>query len=259
MNTTVAKKGVGKLFSATKSTLSVLSNGISKAKKEYASNHEYSVLLELNQKGFSPADLLYQAFQRFYFLYLAGYKHELIAAAQTAGQRLTDSDKSSVPLDVVSLMGNSVYNESKKYGDFEKGKFTQSMQDILTKSRAVRNNYDRDTIAHDMYYAVLFTVENYGTHWQSLEKAFRDSTSQIIGTAVPGPDRKTDPREKAAKAMYLLASEIKLCCAEAESKRRKALKEAEDLLRKESENTMKLNPVAGGPLQITDSSSIRRK
>ena len=81
MNTTVAMKGVGRLFSATKNGISVISNGINKAKKEYASNHEYSVLLELSQKGFSPFDLLYQALQRFYFLYLAGYKNELIVAA----------------------------------------------------------------------------------------------------------------------------------------------------------------------------------
>lgn len=259
MNTAVAMKGVGRLFSATKNGISVLSNGINKAKKEYASNHEYSVLLELSQKGFSPSDLLYQALQRFYFLYLAGYKHELIAAAQMAGQRLTDREKSSVPLDVVSLLGNSVCNECKKYGDFEKGKFSQSMQDFLTKSRAGKDHYDRDSIVHDIYYAVLFTVENYGTHWQSLEKAFRDSASQIIGTAVHGTDHKIDPREKAAKAMYLFASEIKLCSNEAEGKRRKALKDAEDLLRKESEKSMKLNPVSSGPLQITDASAIQRR
>lgn len=248
MNTSIAKKGVGMLFSATKNSFSVISGGISKAKKEYASKHEHSVMLELNQKGLSASDLLYQAFQRFYFLYLAGYKHELIAAAQMAGQRLTDSEKSSVPLDVASLLGNAVCNECKKYGDFEKGKFSQNMQDILTKSRAVRDHYDRDSIVHDIYYAVLFTVENYGTHWQSLEKAFSDSTSQIIETAVHGTDRKVDPRVTAAKAMYLLAAEIKLCSNEAESKRGKALKEAEDLLRKEREKAMKLNPVSGGPL-----------
>ena len=74
-------KGVGRLFSATKNGISVISNRINKSKKEYASNHEYSVLLELSQNGFSPSDLLYQALQRFYFLYLAGYKNELIFAA----------------------------------------------------------------------------------------------------------------------------------------------------------------------------------
>ena len=60
MNTIVAMKGVGRFFFANKNGISVLSNGINKAKKEYAGNHEYSVLLELSQKGFSPSDLLYQ-------------------------------------------------------------------------------------------------------------------------------------------------------------------------------------------------------
>ena len=93
------------------------------------------------------------------------------------------------------------------------------MHDFLTKSRAGKDHYDRDSIVHDIYYAVLFTVENYGTQWKSLEKAFRDSASQIIRTVVHGTDRKIDPREKAAKAMYLFASEIKLCSNEAEGKR----------------------------------------
>ena len=128
------------------------------------------------------------------------------------------------------------------------------MHDFLTKSRVGKEHYDRDSIVHDIYYAVLFTVYNYGTHWEYLEKAFRDSASQIIGTVVHGTDRKIDLGEKAAKAMYLFASEIKLCSNEAEGKRRKALKDAEDLLRKESEKSMKLNPVSSGPLQIIDAS-----
>ena len=176
-----------------------------------------------------------------------------------AGQCLIDRENSSVPLDVVSLLGNSVCNECKKYGDFEKGKSSQSMQYFLTKLRAGKDHYDRDSIVHDIYYVVLFTLENYGTQWKSLEKAFRDSASQIIGTIVHGNDHKIDPREKAAKAMYLFASEIKLCSNEAEGKRRKALKDAEDLLRKESEKSMKLNPVSSGPLQITDASAIQRR
>ena len=55
-----------------------------------------------------------------------------------------------------------------------------------------------------------------------------------------GTDHKIYPREKAAKAMYLFASEINLFSNEVEGKRRKALKDAEDLLRKESEKSMKL-------------------
>ena len=81
-----------------------------------------------------------------------------------AGQHLTDREKSSVPLDVVLLLGNSVCNECKKYGDFEKGKFSQSMQDFLTKSRAGKDHYDRDSIVHYIYYALQFTIANHGMH-----------------------------------------------------------------------------------------------
>ncbi|KAH9304119.1 hypothetical protein KI387_008523 [Taxus chinensis] len=255
MNAAAAKKGVGFL----KSGISVLSSGFNKAKKEYANNHEASVLAELRQKGFSPSDLLFQAFQRLYFLYLAGYKHELVAAAQMAGKRLTDSEKSTAPLDVVALLGNAVGNECKKYGDFEKGKFYQSMQDILNKSRVSKEHHDRDSIVHDIYYAVLFTVENYGSHWQSLEKTFRDSASQVIAAAVHATDRKNDPREKAAKAMYLFSAEIKACSSEAEIRRQKALKEAEDLLRKEREKQMKLVPIPTVPSQISEERTLQRR
>eukprot|EP01018_Ginkgo_biloba_P007279 Gb_20811 [translate_table: standard] len=240
MNTAVAKKGVGMLFTATKSGISAISSGFTKVKKEYAGSHETAVLMELKQKGISPPVLLYQAFQRLYFLYLAGYKHELVAAAQMAGKRLTDSERSSVPLDVVSLLANSISNECAKYGDFSKGKFYQSMQDIVTKSRTVKDHYDRDSIVHDIYYAVLLAVENYGTHWQALEKAFREGASQVIGTAVHITEPKIDPREKAAKAMYLVAEEIRACSTEAEMKKQKVLKAAEDLLRKEREKQLKL-------------------
>ncbi|GLJ28675.1 hypothetical protein SUGI_0565010 [Cryptomeria japonica] len=255
MSAAAAKKGVGLL----KSSFAVLSSGFNKAKKEYASSHEVSVLAELRQKGLSPSDLIFQALQRLYFLYLAGYKHELVAASQLAGKRLTDSEKSTAPLDVVSLLGNSVSNECKKYGDFEKGKFYQSMQDILNKSRVSKDHFDRDSIAHDIYYAVLFTVENYGSHWQSLEKTFRDSASQVIAAAVHVTDRKSDPREKAAKAMYIFAEEIKTCSSEAEIRRQKAVKEAEELLKKEREKQMNIVPVPTAPSQMSDERTMRQR
>eukprot|EP00249_Psilotum_nudum_P014528 c24865_g1_i4 orf=293-577(-) len=83
-----AKKGVGMLVNATKSGISVLSTGVSKARKGYAVKHENSVLAELKNKGLSPADNLFEALQKVYCLYMAGYKHEVAAAAQQAGKRL---------------------------------------------------------------------------------------------------------------------------------------------------------------------------
>lgn len=239
MNAAAAKKGVGLLFNATKSGLSSLSSGINKSKKAYASKHEADVLTELKNSGVSPSELIFKVFQRLYFLYMAGYKHELVAAAQMAGKRLADPAKSSVPLDAVMILGNSVCNECSKYGDFENGSFYQSMQDFLAKSRMTKDHYDRESIVHDIYYAVLVAAEKFGTEGQALEQTFKDSASRIIGSAMHITDAKIDPRTKAAKAIYLFAAEISICARDAELKRQKALEDATELLRKEKEKHKK--------------------
>ncbi|KAH9304472.1 hypothetical protein KI387_008876, partial [Taxus chinensis] len=193
MNASTAKKGVGLLFNATKNGFSSISSGISKTRKAYATKHETDVLKEIKERSVSPADLIFQAFQRIYFLYMAGYKHELVAAAQMAGKRLADPVKSSVPLEAVMILGNSLCNECSQYGDFENGTFYKSMQDLVTKSRMVKDHYDRESIVHDIYYAILIAVEKYGTEEQTLEKTFKDAASRIIGSAMHVTDPKIDP------------------------------------------------------------------
>lgn len=230
-----AKKGYGMLLSATKSGLSALSVSVSKARKGYASKHESSVLAELKNKGLSPADYIFEGLQRVYFLYLAGYKHEVAAVALQAGKRLTDMEKSSVPLDVVTAFGHSVCDECLKYGEFERGKFHQSMEDFLNKARMGREHFDRDALVHDIYYALLVSAETIGTEWQNLEQVFRESASRVIGSAIHATATTTDARTKAAKALYLFASQVRSSAQEAELKKQKALKDAENLLRKEQE------------------------
>lgn len=230
-----AKKGVGLLFSATKSGLSVLSGSVTKARKTYASKHESSVLAELKNRGLRPADYLFEALQKVYFLYMAGYKNEVVASALYAGKRLTDMEKSSVPLDVVTAFGHSVCDECLKYGDFEKGKFQQSMQDFLNKARTGKEHFDRDSLVHDVYYAVLITAELIGTEWQNLEDTFREAASRVIGNAIHATAGTADARKKAAKALYLFAAQVRTAAQDSEIKRQKALKEAEALLRKEQE------------------------
>eukprot|EP00250_Pteridium_aquilinum_P012020 c20458_g1_i1 orf=199-969(-) len=230
-----AKKGVGLLFSATKSGLSVLSGSVSKARKTYASKHESSVLAELKNKGLRPADYLFEALQRVYFLYMAGYKNEVVASGLQAGKRLTEMEKSSIPLDAVTAFAHSVCDECLKYGDFEKGKFQQSMQDFLNKARTGKEHFDRDTLVHDVYYAVLIAAEMIGTEWQNLEEAFRDAASRVIGNAIHATSGTADARKKAAKALYMFAAQIKVAAQETEMKRQKALRDAEVLLRKEQE------------------------
>jgi hypothetical protein len=73
----------------------------------------------------------------------------------------TDPEKSTIPLDVVTVLGGVLTEESLKYGDFQKNALVQGMQDFLNKSRMGKDHYDRDSIAHDVYYAVLICAEVY--------------------------------------------------------------------------------------------------
>jgi hypothetical protein len=79
------------------------------------------------------------------------------------GIQQADTAKISMPLDAVTILGKSVCNDCSKYGDFEKGSFYQSMQDFLAKSRMTKDHFHRESIIHDIYYAVLITAERFGT------------------------------------------------------------------------------------------------
>jgi hypothetical protein len=50
-------------------------------------------------------------------------------------------------------------------------------------------------------------------------------------------------RIKAAKSIYLFATQIKSCSQDAELKRHKALKDAEELIQKEQERLARLRPL----------------
>lgn len=50
-------------------------------------------------------------------------------------------------------------DEVLKYGDFEKGKLLQGMQDLMNNLRMGKEHYDRDSLSHDVYYAILFIAE----------------------------------------------------------------------------------------------------
>ncbi|KAJ7539419.1 hypothetical protein O6H91_11G091800 [Diphasiastrum complanatum] len=239
---TAAKRGVGILFSATKSGLSAFSSGISKARKGFANKHETGVLDELRKMGLTPADHLYEAFMRLYYLYLAGYKHELVSAGQQAGKRLTEVEKSSVPLEAVILLGHAVYEETLTYGDFQKGKYFQGIQEFMIKSNMGKDHVDRDSISHDIYYAVLIAAETCGLEYQDLGRVIREAASRVVGYALRSADGKKDARtKKAAKALFLFASQIKVAAKEAELKKQKALKEAENLLRKEQNRLLRIS------------------
>ncbi|KAH8957133.1 hypothetical protein BDL97_07G076400 [Sphagnum fallax] len=143
-----AKKSLAFLKNATKSGVAAVSQSIDKVRKGYATKHEESVMNELRGKGLHPAEHLH-----------AGYKHEVHAASLQSAKRLTDGERSTVPLDAILVLGAAMSDEVLKYGDFEKGKLLQGMQDLMNNLRMGKEHYDRDSLSHDVYYAILFIAE----------------------------------------------------------------------------------------------------
>ncbi|EFJ13757.1 hypothetical protein SELMODRAFT_424266 [Selaginella moellendorffii] len=184
-----AKKGVGMLFNATKTGFAALSQGIHMVRKGYADKHETGVLEDLRKTGKSPVEHLFDALRRVYYLYLAGYKNELAAAGRYTGKRMIDIERSSIPLDAVLVMSQSVCSEALKFGDFEKGIFTRSIQDYRNKSRMGKDHYDRDTLIHDVYYSLLLASEACGSDWSELEQMYREAVTRVVDHA----ERTTDP------------------------------------------------------------------
>ena len=64
-----------------------------------------------------------------------------------------------MPIDVVGIFSSAVCGECLKYGDLEKGKFQQGVQDFINKTRIGKEHFDRDGLVHDIYYAVLIVTE----------------------------------------------------------------------------------------------------
>lgn len=56
----MAFKGLGMMLSASKQGMAVLSGGLNKVRKQYATKHEADVLAELKKKGLRPSDILFQ-------------------------------------------------------------------------------------------------------------------------------------------------------------------------------------------------------
>ncbi|KAL3679830.1 hypothetical protein R1sor_022786 [Riccia sorocarpa] len=230
----VAKKGLGMMFKASKAAAAAIQTGIQKARKGYANKHEQDVLTELKSRGLPPVDHLVNVFKRLYYLKLANYKHELQAAALVSAKRLTDSDKTTVPLDVVIVLGGVLSEETMKYGDFTKSAIVQGMQDILNKQRMGKDHYDRDSVGHDVYYAVLILAEEYESRWDMIEACIKDAVSRTVEWAAM-IDQTEESRVKAAKCIYRFAQAIKDAAQGAEEKRQRLLREAESTLRREQE------------------------
>eukprot|EP00897_Mesotaenium_endlicherianum_P001876 jgi/Mesen1/1716/ME000138S00581 len=268
----LAKQGLGYLYSATKASVSALSTGITTAKKSYASYYEKEQLKALQKRGQEPSDLLYLVLQRYYYLSLAGYNNEAAAAAQKSSLKLVDIANSTVPLEVVQCMADIFLDIASRHGDFTKGSWL-GLQDFLNSGRMGKDHFDRDGLVSEFYFTTLYLTENLGGLGPGFEQAVRNAAGKLVegtsyvsdatsygtgsfsnpsafssvSSALPSyatvapagaaPPPEQDPKLKAAKVLHVLASSLKKACADAEIKKQKSLKEAQDMVTREQERT----------------------
>ena len=70
-----------------------------------------------------------------------------------------DPEKSTVPLDMTMTLAGSMSDEALKFGNFQKSSILQGLQEYLNMSRMGKDHYDRDTMVHEFYYAILMCSE----------------------------------------------------------------------------------------------------
>lgn len=49
--------------------------------------------------------------------------------------------------------------EAQRFGDFQKSSILQGLQEYINMSRMGKDHYDRDTMVHEFYYAILLCTE----------------------------------------------------------------------------------------------------
>jgi hypothetical protein len=230
----IAFKGLGMMLSASKQGMAALSGGLNKVRKQYASKHEADVLAELKRKGIRPSEILFQALQKLDYLSLAGYKHEVILVSQQTAKRLIEPEKSTVPLEMVLVLAGSMSDEALRYGDFQKSSILQGLQEYINMTRMGKDHYDRDTMVHEFYYAILLCTEELGGDWQQFEALCKEAVRRVV-TMGGAEDVHHDMQHKSAKAMFTFASAIKIAAQQEEQRRNKSLREAEALIAREQE------------------------
>lgn len=243
-----ALKGLGMMMSASKQGMAALSTSLSKVRKSYANKHEADVLAELRKRGVPPSEILFQAMQKLDYLSLAGYKHEVIVVSQQTAKRLLDPEKSTVPLDMTMTLAGSMSDEALKFGNFQKSSILQGLQEYLNMSRMGKDHYDRDTMVHEFYYAILMCSEDFGGDWQQFDRVCKDIVGRLVSVGGAG-DVNHDAQHKAAKTIYTFASAIKLAAQQEDQKRQKSLREAEALIQREQEKKARALTGQSGHMQ----------
>lgn len=262
----LAKQGFSMLYNATVTSVGAISTGINKAVKSYADYHETGQLESLKKSGKSPAECLSKVLERFKYLSLAGYGNEVAAAAQKIAAKLVAAEKTSVTLESAAVVSRLLVETATKYGDFSGGGW--GLQDFLNSARMGKDHFDRDSLVNDFYYAILFLQDVTGGPGPEFERIVREAGKRMIegegfvsevpayggaynpyaytqssglpsyasvpsATAPAAPDQ--DPKKKTAKVLFQVASAMKKASDDAEAKKIKNLRDAEETLRREKE------------------------
>ena len=64
-----------------------------------------------------------------------------------------------MPLEMVLVLAGSMSDEALRFGDFQKSSILQGLQEYINMSRMGKDHYDRDTMVHEFYYAILLCTE----------------------------------------------------------------------------------------------------
>ncbi|CAI5533034.1 unnamed protein product [Closterium sp. Naga37s-1] len=272
-----AKQGLSMLYNATVTSVSAIATGINKAYQTYTDYYERDQIEALKKSGKRPADNLYLVLQRFQYLCMAGYDNELAAAAQKAATKLTAGEKSSVALETLLLLTRVLTSVSQRYG--EQSGQGWGLQDFLNSSRMGKDHFDRDQLVIDFYFAILFVQDVCGGPGPQFEQAIREATGRLVegdkyvgegggfsggGAAFGGASSSVpsyaavpsasalpsdqDPKKKAMKVVQVLSQAVRKAAEDADGRKQRSLKEAEEMLRRENEKAAAAAGVAyAGP------------
>ncbi|CAI5473535.1 unnamed protein product [Closterium sp. Yama58-4] len=260
-----AKQGLSMLYNATVTSVSAIATGINKAYQTYTDYYERDQIEALKKSGKRPADNLYLVLQRFQYLCMAGYNNEVAAAAQKAAAKLTAGEKSSVAHETLLLLTRVLTSVSQRYG--EQSGQGWGLQDFLNSSRMGKDHFDRDQLVTDFYFAILFVQDVCGGPGPQFEQAIREATGRLVEgdkyvgegggfsgggaaafggasssvpsyAAVPSASAlpaDQDPKKKAMKVVQVLSQAVRKAAEDADGRKQRSLKEAEDMLRRENE------------------------
>jgi hypothetical protein len=177
--------------------------------------------------------------QKLDYLSLAGYKQEVTLLSQQVAKRLLDAEKSTVPLEMVLVLGGSMSDEATRFGDFQKSSILQGLQEYINMSRMGKDHFDRDTLVHEFYYAILLCSEEMGGDWKQFEAVCKEAVRRVV-TMGGAEDANHEMQHKSAKAIFTFASAVRIAAQQEEQRRNKSLRDAEALIQREQEKRTRM-------------------